>query len=104
MTAENVSQMMNNLHTAWFKLCQLKQYMKMTTPKEKAKQLVSKFRKDAFQGVGFYHNERCAQRLALICVEEILESSPWGPTEFDFHRSVDNTIKEAAKYWEKVKK
>ena len=70
------------------------------TPKEKAKELVSKMKEQFFME---HDNVKIlkAKQCALICVDEIIKSSPTEPT--DDRYNADDSIFFAKEYWQEAK-
>ena len=73
------------------------------TPKEKAKELFSKYQNIYFTEDSMGIDDELAKQCALITVEEIINSSPSLPILSDAGSFV-NDIKESTKYWKEVKK
>ena len=80
------------------------------SPKEKAKELYSKF-EDSITGLEGYEWWESAKQCALIAVDEILKSKPLYPNEVDWddcgatHIHYHNAQREEAdKFWQEVKK
>lgn len=68
------------------------------TPKEKALDLVMKFRTWAYDGTDQYANaassDESAVEIAMICVKELLEDDMYGMDEVNFEKRIA--------YWEAV--
>ena len=63
------------------------------TPKEKAKELIEKFDKEFDDG---YASWKYSEKCALICVDEIIQSSSWEYNEelhLEFWENVKDEIK-----------
>lgn len=65
------------------------------TPKEKAEELVNKY-------TNAYGNNLFSQKCALICVDEIINSSPSCPILSD-NGSFSGDIEESTEWWQQVK-
>jgi hypothetical protein len=81
----------------------------MKTPKEKAIELVEKFRTHTYNGADNLYSEN-AKRCALIAVNVILESEPILPNEANWddcgaaHKYYyEEKRSQAKKYWQEVK-
>ena len=71
------------------------------TPKEKAKELIAKFLEYAYSDAN--DNQKTdAIQCALICVDEIIESSPSLPILSD-NGTYGSDIEESSKFWQEVK-
>ena len=80
------------------------------TPKEKAKELVDKFRQQT-DGIAGYNYDNVNKQCALIAVDEIIKSEPRSPSDVDWddcggtHQYYYEAQREDAdNYWEEVKK
>ena len=73
------------------------------TPKEKAKELVESFYRSMFDiKLSDTHIMQTAKQCALICVDEIINSSPSLPILAD-NGSFGSDIEESTKWWKQVK-
>lgn len=71
------------------------------TPKDKAVELLNKFRESIYNSNMYSGQEVTVMECALICVDEILNSQPTKPCEEgDLY---DNMVS-AESYWKQVKK
>ena len=64
------------------------------TPKEKAEELVNKFRQQT-DGIAGYNYDNVNKQCALIAVDEILDDDMYGMEEEHFEKRIN--------YWEEVK-
>ncbi len=72
----------------------------MKTPKEKAKELVDRFCNQCHYCE--MDDYEAAKQCALICVDEIIESSPFGPCN-GYFEIVTDRIEDCVDYWKQVK-
>ena len=68
------------------------------TPKEKAEELVDKFR------ISKAITESYAKQCALIAVDEIIKASPTNPLKSGYIELYSDMVDESTEYWYEVKK
>lgn len=80
------------------------------TPKEKARELVDKFRTEILSFLGDRIKDQNAKRCALVAVDEILNSSPlepnfadWDDCGGEFRYWYDAQKTQALYFWKEVK-
>jgi len=83
-----------------------------TSPELKAKELVDKFRPYmyCYMGSGMLSNDYDenvetdnAKYCALLCVDEIIKSSPYNPNNKGIYEHFEVGINQAIEYWNKVR-